>query len=121
MIMYWSMVNSFFFRYENCSVYEIYPESETPHLTKIAHLDFEHTKYSPAHLLPEMVIWYGSYEDKVVFRIWDYRLNHSITFSVADFFSFRPEVYFIFSKRLKLVLTHSLKGNRDENRCHRLI
>ena len=32
------MVDSF---RENCSVYEIYPQSETPHLTQIAHLDLD--------------------------------------------------------------------------------
>ena len=26
---------------ENSSVYEIYPQSETPHLTQIAHLDLD--------------------------------------------------------------------------------
>ena len=28
-----------FFGYKNCSVYEIYAQSETPHLIKIAYLD----------------------------------------------------------------------------------
>ena len=94
-----------FFRYEDCSVYEIYPQSETPHLTKIAHLDFDPAKDPPAHLLPGIVIWYGFYEDRIVFRVWDYRLNHSISFSVdidVDKFERNLEVYFILSKALKL-------------------
>ena len=85
------MVN-LFFRCKNCSVYEIYPQSEMPHLTKIAHLDFDPTKYSPAHLLPGMVIWYGFYYDMMVFRVWDYRLNHSISFSVDIDVDCHPEV-----------------------------
>ena len=36
------------------------------------------------HLLPGMVIFYGfnDDEDKTVFRVWDYQLNHSISFTV---------------------------------------
>ena len=99
------MVNSFF-RYENCSVYEIYPQSETPHLTQIAHLDFDHFENPSFYLLPGTVIWYRFYADRIVFRVWDYRLNHSINFSVdvdVDKFERRNlEVYFILSKVLKL-------------------
>ena len=98
------MVNSFF-RYEDCSVCEIYPQSETPHLTQIAHLDFNPTKDPPAHLLPGTVLWYGFYGDRIVFRVWDYRLNHSVSFSAdvdVDKFEYDLEVYFILSKILKL-------------------
>ena len=97
--MYLSMVNPSF-RNEYCSVYEIYPQMETPHLTKIAHLDFLNT--SSAHLLlPGKVIWFDFYETKIVFRVWHYQLNHSICFSfVIDFDKF--EVYFILFKALKL-------------------
>ena len=97
------MVNSFF-RFEDCVVYEIYPQSETPHLTKIAHLDFDFTM--ELYLLPEKVIWFDIDDDKIVFRIWNYRfaLNHSISFSVhlnMDKFLIL-KVHFIFSKVLKL-------------------
>jgi hypothetical protein len=96
------MVNSFL-RDENCSVYEIYPESETPHLTKIGHLD---PCMDPrAFLLPGTVVWYGFYRDRIVFRVWDYQLNHSISFSVdvdVQKFGFDIEVYFIFPKAPKL-------------------
>ena len=99
------MVNSFF-RFKNYSVYEIYPQSETPHLTQIAHLDdSDPTRNPAAHLLPGTVIWYSPYEDRIVFRVWDYRLNHSINFSVyVDAYRFEssPEVYLILSKALKL-------------------
>ena len=97
------MVNSVF-RYVDCSVYEIYPQSETPHLTKIAHLDFNSSEDPAYLLLPDKVIWYFFYHG-YVFWIWDYRLNHSINFSVdIDTIKFRssPKVYFILFKVLKL-------------------
>ena len=101
--MYWSIVNSFFFRFKNCIVYEIYPRSETPHLIQTARLDSHLCDNPPTYLLPGIVIWYRSYEDKVVFRVWDYRLNHSISFFVnVDNFEHDVEVYFILSKALKL-------------------
>jgi len=68
----------------NCSVYEIYPQSDTTHLIKIAHLDFFSAKDSHAHLklLPGTAIWHYSYKDRIVFKVWEYRLNHSVCFSV---------------------------------------
>ena len=102
--MYWSILN-WFLRYIGCSVYEIYPQNETPHLNQIAHLGFDPSKDPLAQLLPGTVIWSGLYEDRIVFRVWDYRLNHSISFSVdvdVEKFDFDVEVYFIFSKALKL-------------------
>ena len=99
------MVNSVF-RYVDCSVYEIYPQSETPHLTKIAHLDFNPSEDPAYLLLPDKVIWYFFLDHHgYVFWIWDYRLNHSISFSVdvdTNEFKSSPEVYFILSKVLKL-------------------
>ena len=94
-----------FFRNENCFVYEIYPQIEMPHLTQIAHLDFSLFYDSSAHLLPGTVIWYDIHKDRIVFRIWDYRRNHSISFSVdVDVVKCEtiPEIYFILSKALKL-------------------
>ena len=110
----WSMVNSFF-SHQNCYVYEIYPQSKTPHLTQIAYLDFnDRSKYSPAYLLPGTVVWYSFYENRIVFRVWDYRLNHSISFSVdvtvdVDGIESDLEVYFILSEALKLA-SNSLVG-----------
>ena len=95
------MVDSF---RENCSVYEIYPQSETPHLTQIAHLDFNPDEDPPAYLLPGTVIWHTSYHDRIVSRVWDYRLNHSTCFSVdvdVEKFEHDIDVYFILSKALK--------------------
>ena len=99
------MVNLFFRR--DFSVYEIYPQSETPHLTKIARLVLENcilSDYGDLYVLPETVIWYWFYDDKIVFWVWDYRLNHSISFTidVVEFYFPDLKVCFILSKALKL-------------------
>ena len=91
------MVNSF--SRETCSVYEIYPQSETPSLTQVAHLDFNPP--FKAYLLPGIVIWCYYFMDRSVFRVWDYHLNHSITFSVDNLGS-KHDVCFIPSEALKL-------------------
>ena len=101
-----------FFRYEtylddeNYLIYEIYPQSETPHLTQIAHfdIDIDHPEDPSFHLLPDTIIWYDFYEDRIVFWVWDYRLNHSISFFVdfdVDKFEYKLEVYSILSRVLK--------------------
>ena len=91
------MVNCIF-RDGICSVYEIYPKSESPHLTQIAHHDVDPSITYRACLLPGTVICYGFFPDRIVFRVWDYRLNHSISFSAdveLDKFEFNPQVYFL--------------------------
>ena len=105
------------------TIYEFYPESETPTLTQVAHLDLNRSKISGVCLLPGTVIWNIIYSDGIVFRVWDYRLNHSISFSVdVENLHFELKVYFIFiPKHWKWPLTHSLVGNGHENRCHRLM
>ena len=90
-----------FFR-DTCSVYEIYPQSEAPGLTRIAHLDFDRPHLGRTYVLPETVIWHYCFIDGSDFRVWDYRLNHSISFSVVEYLDSEPEVYFILSKGLKL-------------------
>ena len=91
----------------SCFVYEIYPESETPHITQIAHLDdLDPSNDPPVYLLPDTVVWCGINRDKdqTVFRVWDYRLNHSISFAFNVFREFDSDlvVCFIISKALKL-------------------
>ena len=83
------------------------PQSETPHLIQIAHLDFGPFGNPPAFLSPGTVIWYDIYDDGIIFRVWDYRLNHSIKFSVdvgvePVEFKYNFEVYYILFKALKL-------------------
>jgi hypothetical protein len=101
-------VNSFFFR-KKSFIYEIYPQSETPHLTQIAHLDLTGNDYL---LLPGTLIWFTFYEAMVVFWVWDYRLNRSISFSVdvdVDKFEYKLKVNFFLSKVLKCA-SNSLVG-----------
>ena len=111
--MYISMTDSFF-RYRYCSVYEIYPQSETPHLTEIAHLDSgpDQGEDQRVHLLPGTAILFGyDYDNRIVFTIWDYRLNHSISFSVdVDYDDLRQtiNVDFILSKPVKLASDSSV-------------
>ena len=69
-----------------------------PRLTQIAHLDFDVPMST--YLLPGTVIWCYPVLDRTVYKVWDYRLNHSISFSV--FRSYKSEVCFILSKALKL-------------------
>ena len=106
------MLNLFFrFGKNSWSVYEIYPQSDMPHLTQIAHLDFE--CIDNLYLLPGKVIWYDKSPERIVFRIWDYRVNHSTSFSVdiaysVDAFQCRLEVHFTPLKALKFVFYSSV-------------
>ena len=97
----------------HCSVYEIYPQSEKPHLTQIARLDFDPPVHCrAAYLLPSTVIWRVFHLDRIIFRVWDYRLNHSICFSVdvnVEKFEYNLDVNFILSKVLKLA-SNSFSG-----------
>ena len=109
MITYVLVYGEFVFRYtgRNCTIYEIYPGSETPILTQIAHLDLDpsENRNPQVCLLPGTVICHDLYSDRIVFRVWDYRVNHSISFSVdvdCKKFDYDLQVYFILSKALKL-------------------
>jgi hypothetical protein len=64
------------------SVYEIYLQTETPHLTQIAEVDFKTSM--DLHLLPGKVVWYERHHEAINFRVWDYLLplNRSISFSL---------------------------------------
>jgi len=67
------------------SVFEIYPQSETPLLTQIAHLDWDYSN-EPAHCLPDTLIFREISEDRIVFKVLDYRVNYSTRFQVnVDF------------------------------------
>ena len=50
-------------------------------LTQIAHLDCFSPKEHPAHLLPDTLICRVFFEDRIVFRVVDYRTNYSTCFS----------------------------------------
>ena len=68
------------------SIFEIYPKSERPLLTEIAHIASEE---QPAHLLPDTVVCRDIHDDRIVFRIVNYRTNYSTRFSAAK----RPDNY----------------------------
>ena len=62
------MVNFYLFRYEDCFVYEIYPQSENPRLTEVAHLDYDEDNNPSAHLLLSgTVIFYDFHSDRIVY------------------------------------------------------
>ncbi|KAF8801209.1 hypothetical protein BYT27DRAFT_7198532 [Phlegmacium glaucopus] len=66
----------------NCSCYEIYPQSETPQLTLIALLDFN--LFCPPYryiFSDNIVICYDVLQKEIIFRVWDYRLNASVSFT----------------------------------------
>lgn len=91
------MVN-LFFRYHMCTIYEIYPRSTHCSLSKIAHLGYDISTGLRNCVIPNTVavVWYNFYKDRIVFWVWDYRLNHSISFSVhveLEDFDVYPEVY----------------------------
>ena len=99
-----------FFRGKACTVYEIYPESEMPHLIPVAHFDYDSSNSDIlAHLLPGTVIWFRFYinPSRIAFNIWDYRLNYSASFSVDlevvnCTSNYKTKVYFNLSKALKV-------------------
>ena len=70
-----------FFRDDHFSIFEIYPQSEIPLLTQIAYLDWMSSENEPVHLLPDTLICRVFHEDKIVFRVVDYRTNYSTCFS----------------------------------------
>jgi hypothetical protein len=69
------------------SIFEIYPKSERPLLTEMAHIDW--SEEQPVHLLPDTVVCRKIYDDRIVFRIVNYRMNYSTRFS-ADVEVKRP-------------------------------
>jgi hypothetical protein len=50
-------------------------------LTQIAHLDWFCSE-DQLHLLPDALIFPAFYEDRICFRVLDYRTNYSTCFSV---------------------------------------
>ena len=99
------MFRSFSHRYISL-LYEIYPQSETPLLTQIAHLDCNKI---PVQLLTDSLIFWDFRDDTAIFRVWDYRANYSTCFAAdINLRKFNLKVLSVFSKMLKLVLTDSL-------------
>jgi hypothetical protein len=66
---------------DTLSIFEIYPKSERPLLTEIAYIDWDDPEEQPAHLLPDTVVYRVIHDDRIVFRIVNYRTNYSTRFS----------------------------------------
>ena len=118
-----TIIPSFRCKYEDTiSIFEIYPQSETPLLTQIAHVDW-FTEEDPAHLLPDTLIFRVFHEDRIVFRVVDYRTKYSTRFSVdvsVKMIGFKPnvEVFFVLSKMLKLASNYWVDArNKDSYYC----
>ena len=83
----------------------MYPQSEIPLLTQIAHIDWFPSEGEVVHLLPDTLIFHVFHGDKIVFRVVDYRTNYSTCFS-ADVdvkkIDFVQVFFFFFSKMLKV-------------------
>ncbi|KAF8801201.1 hypothetical protein BYT27DRAFT_7245340 [Phlegmacium glaucopus] len=66
----------------HCTFYEIYPQSEAPQLTQIARLDFEQPYFGHHYYVSaDKMIWYHFHRHEILFTVWDYRLNASVTFA----------------------------------------
>jgi hypothetical protein len=93
------------FSLKHLSIYEIYPQSEIPLLTEIAHLDwFDSRSEEPAHLLPDTLIYRVIHQNRIVFRVVNYRTNYSACFS-ADVDVKKMgfvRVFFVLLKMLKV-------------------
>ena len=97
-----------YFRVSRLSIFEIYPQSEIPLLTPIAHFDLLHPREIPAHLLPDTLICRIIHNDRIDFKVVDYRTNYSTRFSAEVNVYDNVEVFFVLSKTLKLAPNHLL-------------
>jgi len=64
--------------------------NERPPLTEIAHIDWDASQEQPVYLLPDTVVCRKIHDDRIVFRIVNYRRNYSTRFS-PDVEAKRPE------------------------------
>jgi hypothetical protein len=74
-------------------------------LTQIAHLDWISSEESPDHFLPNTLIRSVRYDDRIVFRVLDYRTDYSTSFSADVDVKTNGgfvRVFFVLSKTLKL-------------------
>jgi hypothetical protein len=109
------------FSSDHLSIFEIYPQSEIPLLTQIAHLDWPDSEEA-VHLLPDSVICHVFYENRIVFRVVDFRTNYSTSFSadvdvkmIGSNLNYNVEVFFILLMTLKLASNYLL-GRQSRRR-----
>ena len=92
---------------DRLAIFEIYPQSEVPLLTEIGHVDL-FSEEEAAHLLPDIVICRRDVDDRIVFRVVNYRTNYSTCFSTDDDVNASEidsvKVFCVSSKRFKLKL-----------------
>ena len=69
------------------SIFEVYPQSEIPLITLIANVQYASDEEYPLHLLSDTLISCSNVrvlsEDRIIFRIWNYRTNYATCFSVS--------------------------------------
>ena len=96
---------------DHLSIFEIYPQSEKPQLTQIAHLDWFSFEEDSPNLLPDTLIYHAFHEHRIVFRIVNYRTNYSTSFPAdIDAKKIGPiEVIFILFKTWKLASNYLLR------------
>ena len=107
------MIHSFSFN-DHLSIFEIYPQSEIPLLTQIAHVLFFSVLEYPAYLLPDILICM-SIRGRIAFRVVDHRKNYSTCFSPDLDFDCPFDVFFVLSKMSKLA-SNNLLGRQSRQR-----
>ena len=105
-----SIFNFFSFSYKHLSIFEIYPQSEIPLLTQIAHLKWNPFEEVLVHFLPDTLIC-RIRDDKTVFKVVNFRTNYSTCFT-ADVDTkkscYSAKVFFVLSKILELASNYLL-------------
>ena len=104
------------FSFGDFSIFEIYPQDKIPLLTQIARLDRYPSEY-PEHLLPDTLICRVVHQERIVFRVVDYRTNYSTCFSAdVDVEEINyVKVFFVLFKMLKVASNFSL-GRHSQRR-----
>ena len=91
---------------DTLSIFEVYPQSEIPLITQIAHINWHYHRERVAFFLPDILVFRVSIKNRIDFRVVDYRTNCSTSFS-ATFFSseldgelesFNFKVFFFFQR-----------------------
>ena len=89
---------------DTLSIFEVYPQSEIPLITQIAHINWHYHRERVAHFLPDILVFRASIKNRIDFRVVDYRTNYSTSFSATLFSSeklqpLRSKVLFFLQRR----------------------
>ena len=108
---FWLFTSYFTSNSDHLTVFEMNPQSKIPLLTQIANINWFPFEEERPHLLPDTLIFRVFHVDRIVFRVVDYRTNHSTCFSSTCFSEVNVihdvKVFFV-SKTLKLASSYSL-------------